>query len=96
MSKQFREQQRKEEMDEFDQIYQVDDDIEGLTGEEYRERCRDRWITSRRDIVMHSLIICQTALIGLGEALNALGHQVDSPAELAIALDRLIDEYKQL
>ena len=96
MSKQFREQELKEELDSFDQIYQVDDDVEELTGAEYRERCRDRWIVNRREIVMHSLIICQTALLGLGEALESLGHTVDSPAQLAMALDRLIEEYKRL
>tara|TARA_B100000809_G_C14748860_1_gene391370 strand:- start:152 stop:442 length:291 start_codon:yes stop_codon:yes gene_type:complete len=96
MSKQFREQELKDELNSFDQVYVVDDDIEDLTGAEYRERCRDRWIVNRREIVMHSLIICQTALIGLGDAMEALGHTVDSPAELAMALDRLIEEYKRL
>ena len=96
MSKQFREQELKEERDSFDKIYQVNDDIEDLTGTEYRERCRDRWIVNRREIVMHSLIICQTAMIGLGEAMEALGHPVDDCSELAIALDSLIEEYKLL
>jgi hypothetical protein len=86
----------KEELASFDKVYEVDDDIEELTGAEYRERCRDRWIVSRRDLVMHSLIICQTAVLGLGEALEALGHPVDSPAQLAMSLDMLIEEYKSL
>ena len=96
MSKQFRKQELKEELEGFDKAYVVDDDIEDLTGAGYRERCRDRWIVSRRDIVMHSLIICQTAMIGLGEAMEALGHPVDDCTELAIALDSLIEEYKVL
>ena len=72
MSRQFREQDLKEELDGFDKIYQVDDDIEDLTGTEYRERCRDRWIVNRRDIVMHSLIICQILVLKLRRYLHRL------------------------
>jgi len=82
--------------DRFKEVYKADPDVEQLSGTEYRERCRDRWIVNRREIVMHSLIICQTAMIGLGEAMEALGHPVDDCAELAMALDSLIEEYKLL
>jgi protein-disulfide isomerase-like protein with CxxC motif len=91
MSKQFREQELKAELDSFDQIYQVDDDIDELTGAEYRERCRDRWIVNRRDLVMHSLFLCQTLLLAYAKAFD-----VDDDDTIVLELDRILQEYKQL
>ena len=91
MSKLFRQNEIAEELQSFEKVYKVDEDIDKLSGREYRERCRDRWIVDRRDIVMHSMFLCQTVLLAYAEAFD-----VDDDDTIVLELHRILEEYKSL
>jgi hypothetical protein len=50
-----------------------------------------------KDVVISALCLGRTAIVGLADALEALGHSVDNELNQAlIEIDRLVSSYKDI